>query len=106
MPSLGRQVLLDHVDEATWQAQVRRWAERARWYVYHTYDSRRSDSGFPDLFMVRNGRAIAAELKTTVGRLSPAQNSWLVRLRECGIETYVWRPNMENEVKRVLGYAS
>jgi hypothetical protein len=104
--SAGRQVLLDRVSEATWQAQVRLWAEREGWHIHVVYNSRRSPEGWPDLFMVRNGRAIAAELKAAGGRLRREQGGWLVWLRECGIEAYVWFPNDEAEVKRVLGVAA
>ena len=101
--SAGRVVLLEHVTERDWQAQVRAWAEREGWHVHVVYDSRHSPEGWPDLFLVPNGRAIAAELKAGGGRLTRAQRGWLVWLRECGIETYVWFPTQEAEVKRVLG---
>lgn len=50
-------------------------------------------AGWPDLFMVRSGRIIAAELKSSSGRLSPAQDAWLGRLELAGVETHVWRPD-------------
>jgi acetolactate synthase regulatory subunit len=99
----GRGVLLSHVTEKEWLAQVIRWAKRSGFHVYHTHDSRRSDAGFPDLFLVRNGRAIAAELKATDGKVTKAQENWLTWLYDCGIPIYVWKPQDEEEVRRVLG---
>ena len=71
--------------------------------VYHTFDSRRSVPGFPDLVLVGHGRCLFAELKTERGRLSAAQKGWLAALEECaGIENYVWRPSDWDEIHAVL----
>ncbi|GAA5229238.1 hypothetical protein GCM10025779_00510 [Arthrobacter cryoconiti] len=63
--------------------------------AYHTHDSRRSVPGFPDLVLVnpRAGRVLYRELKTSKGRLSPAQIEWLDGLTACGMDAGVWRPN-------------
>jgi len=43
------------------------------------------------------------ELKTNSGRLSLSQRHWLsVLQRASGVEVYVWRPNMEAEIKKIL----
>lgn len=97
-----RTALLETVTEKEWMQQVRTWAVRNQWMVYHTHDSRRSESGFPDLLLVRHGRAIAAELKSVRGRQSPAQKAWLHALEECGIEAYCWRPTDERAVRERL----
>jgi hypothetical protein len=83
------------------------------WRCYHTRDSRKSASGFPDVVMVRPPRLIFAELKrlpetNAAGRPRPEQRAWLddimdvaeaieaisltARGRAPGIEVYVWRP--------------
>lgn len=73
------------------------------WMVYHTYNSRRSEPGFPDLTMVRRGRVIFAELKTEEGKLAPEQDVWLTSLAECeDIEVYVWRPSEWEDIQEVL----
>lgn len=59
---------------------------------YHTHDSRRSNSGFPDLVIVGVG-VVYAELKTQKGKVSPTQYDWLTALDEAGQEAYVWRPD-------------
>lgn len=64
-------------------------------WIYHTYDSRRSVSGFPDLVLVhgRLGRTLFRELKTGKGRVSPAQRGWLDGLTAGGSDAAVWRPS-------------
>lgn len=50
--------------------------------IYHTYDSRRSKQGFPDLVMVhpRRGQIIFAELKIKGNYPSTEQRLWLAAL--------------------------
>ena len=55
----------------------------AGWMVYHTYDSRRSTAGFPDLVLVKPPVVIFAELKTEKGTPSTAQDEWLEKLGLC-----------------------
>lgn len=78
--------------EKDWQAQVIELAALYRWRVYHTYDSRRSHEGWPDLILARPPELLAVELKTDTGRLRPAQREWLDVLTACRVETAVWRP--------------
>lgn len=87
--------------EKEWQAQVVSLARRLGWRVYHTYDSRRSAPGWPDLALVRE-RFILAELKTDTGRLSPSQKEWLDDLKAAGVETYLWRPRDMGQVAATL----
>jgi hypothetical protein len=72
---------------------------------YHTYDSRRSAPGLPDLLLIRPGnpgRCIFAELKTEHGRLTAAQASWIADLQTCPVEVYVWRPADLEVIAQVL----
>lgn len=74
--------------------------------AYHTYSSRRSVPGFPDLVMLSpgTGRCIVAELKTETGKLSVEQERWLEAFRKNpGIEVFVWRPSDWPEITRILG---
>lgn len=58
---------------------------------YHTYSSKRSPSGWPDLALC--GRVfIVRELKAASGRLTDDQAEWGARLRHAGISWAVWRP--------------
>lgn len=74
------------------------YAELQGWRVFTISNTRasglRSHSGigFPDLFMVRNGVAIAAELKVKGRELTDAQWGWLNALASVhGIQPCVWR---------------
>jgi hypothetical protein len=48
--------------------------------------------GFPDLFLVRGRRLVAAELKAKAGRLTPDQALWLELLAAAGVEAGIWTP--------------
>jgi VRR-NUC domain len=41
-------------------------------------------AGIPDTIWIKNGQVFALELKAEGGRLSPAQEEVLIKLRECG----------------------
>lgn len=63
------------------------------WLVYHTYDSRRSHPGFPDLALTRNGTLLLTELKTEKGRLTEPQQLWKEQLETIHTTRYhLWRP--------------
>jgi hypothetical protein len=64
------------------------------WRVYHPWSSLHSAAGWPDLFLVRGNRAIAAELKRSAGmRPRPIQQAWLDELALVpGIQTFCWTP--------------
>ncbi len=89
--------------EEDWEQTIEQAARLLGWLVYHTYDSRHSAPGFPDLCLVRPPRLIFAELKTEAGQLSRDQRLWLDNLAACPmVETYVWRPSDWRQVERVL----
>ncbi len=73
----GRQVLDTALSERAFQRQIVQLAELMGWRTYHTYDSRRSNPGFPDLVLVRAPRVIFAELKRQRGRVTAAQTEWV-----------------------------
>jgi len=60
------------------------------------------DKGFPDYFCVRGPRALAIELKSDTGRLTPEQSAWLGALEAAGIETWVMRPRDMDRLLEVL----
>ncbi len=91
------------MNEKQLDAAVRELTAMFGWLRYHTFDSRRSPGGFPDLVLVRPPRVIAAELKAENGRLTAKQAEWLNALGQCpGIETYVWRPQDFDHVTAML----
>jgi hypothetical protein len=82
-----------------------------RWYrlrTYHTYDSRRSPSGFPDLVIVGKGGVVFAELKSATGKVSLAQQEWWEDLKRAGAEAYIWYPadweKIQTVLKRLAGH--
>lgn len=90
--------------EKSFQARLIQLARLMGWEVYHTYDSRRSAAGWPDLELVRPPRYIRAELKREGGHVEPEQLRVLDLLRRCpGVETYVWTPADWNRILRTLG---
>ena len=74
------------------------------WRCYHVFDSRRSEPGWPDIIACRRGRVLAIETKTERGRLTEAQEDWILELSVSGIECHVWRPRhwLSGDVERVL----
>lgn len=96
MPTLGK------LTEKQFMAQVVQLASHLGWRHYHTFDSRRSTAGFPDLFLVRRDRAIAAELKVGKRPVTHEQAEWIRALEAAGIMAYVWRETDWEAIERVL----
>ncbi len=91
------------ISEEEFQAQILDLARMSGWRCYHTFDSRRSAPGFPDLVLVREPVLVFAELKTDTGRLRPEQREWLEALRRCGgVEARLWKPSDFEEIERML----
>lgn len=111
--------------EAELQTAVVQLAGYQGFRCYHTFDSRRSQEGFPDLIMVRPPRLLVVELKAENGRVSVEQAAWLAAftaiggsirfvvdtvrehdlldgLEEPSVECYVWKPSQWPEIERVL----
>ena len=68
------------VTESQMLAAVRDAAKLGGWLTYHTYDSRRSEPGFPDLVLVRPPVILFLELKGPKGRISDAQRRWVAAI--------------------------
>lgn len=97
-----RQAILEAELEDSLLDRVTQLARLHGWLVYHTYDSQRSEPGFPDLTMVRGGRVVFRELKREKGRVSPHQKVWLEALATAGADAAVWRPSDWEEIERCL----
>jgi hypothetical protein len=108
----GRTVL-DSISERHFQRAVIAAAEDAGWKV-HWIDSTATrqvsglyrglgPKGWPDLFMVRGDRAIAAELKTEKTSPSAEQKAWLQSLDglPC-VETRIWKPRDARHILATL----
>lgn len=88
--------------EKSFQADVLEAARLLGWRAYHTHDSRHSESGFPDLVLVRRPRVIFAELKSERGAVSDDQQAWIDDLKASRQEVYVWRPSDWDALVEVL----
>ena len=102
-------VVWDKESESHFQARVIKLAHWLGWkLIYHTFDARRSPSGFPDLVLVheRQHRLMFVELKSQHGKLTQAQERWRTGLlivgQTLGIEYHVWRPSDWTELGQVL----
>lgn len=64
-------------DEAAFQVRIVRLLTDHGYRVFHPYDSRRSEPGFPDLLAIRGARLLAIELKVGRRKVTPEQAEWL-----------------------------
>lgn len=90
--------------EEAFRQQVRGIARMFGWMMYHTYDSRRSDPGYPDETMAhpQRKRVIFVEFKNEKGKVTDAQWKWLDALARAGQEVAVWRPQHMERIVQVL----
>lgn len=109
----GRAFLDGLILEDDFQGNIIKTAKAAGWTYYHTYNSKRSVQGFPDLVLVRAGRLIFAELKKQRGTVSPYQRVWLqvlglvVQALDIAgahgiVSVYLWRPSDWPEIEAIL----
>jgi hypothetical protein len=82
------------------EAQAREWG----WIVYHTKDSRQSETGFPDDIMIRRDRLLAWELKRTrKEKPSAAQRKWLRAFQGiAGAEVRIYSPEDWDSILKEL----
>ena len=91
------------IREKDFQNQIIKYARACGWLYYHTYDSRRSVPGFPDLTLVRADRLVFAELKIGRRKATKAQRIWLDALRRVeGAEAYLWYPIDWDHIEETL----
>jgi hypothetical protein len=93
----------DLLTEAQLSGLVVELARIAGWLRYHTFDSRRSNHGFPDWVFVKGSRILFVELKSQTGRVSDKQQAWLDALEvvPCA-EVFVWRPGDWDSIVETL----
>tara|TARA_Y100000310_G_scaffold228287_1_gene230603 strand:- start:1019 stop:1369 length:351 start_codon:yes stop_codon:yes gene_type:complete len=81
------------------------------WKFYHVLEQRvyakRTSKGFPDYVAVRSGTCLFIELKSEIGKMTPAQNEWRIELNQVcrfhiGFLYYLWRPSDIEEAIEVL----
>jgi hypothetical protein len=93
------------ISEKKFLQQVIELAKIYHWEYYHTFDSRHSAAGFPDLILIRvedKGRIVVAECKSEKGKVTVFQDKWIKMFRDCGVEAYIWRPSQWDEIVECL----
>lgn len=103
------------VSEAQWQEQVFDTLHLHGWKVAHFRPAQLKDKdgkarwvtpvaadgkGFPDLLCThaKAGDILVAELKTEYASATPEQYQWLAWFEAAGVDAYVWKPSMVDEV--------
>jgi Holliday junction resolvase len=72
------------------------------WITYHTFDSRRSTPGFPDLVAIKGTRLLALELKSDLGKVTEEQYGWLRAFAGVTrVEAFVVRPENVDELNLI-----
>ena len=111
----------DGMSEKDFQARTVELMRLCDFFVYHTYDSRRSEEGYPDITAIHRTKPICliAELKSETGKLTrgytdsrgryhPGQADWMQRWHEIAtdprarIYTRLWRPSDTQEIEKFL----
>ena len=87
--------------EKEFQNQIVQFAKMQGWEVYHTYNSQRSEPGFPDLVLARD-RILYRELKSETGSLTFYQQKWGKAIEKAGGDWAVWRPSQIEAIYKEL----
>jgi hypothetical protein len=103
--------------ESDFQRQITDWAKLNGWTIKTERNVRiaRPDGsfrystacggdgvGWPDLFLVRDHRAIAAELKAGRNQPTPGQSEWLRLLDNVTVSSHLWRPEDIDDIIKEL----
>jgi len=101
---LQRFIRTDSIEilEKELQSQVEQLLRLYTWRYYHTWDSRNSVEGFPDLLALRGERRMVSELKKQGEDPTLEQWQWLHHFAQIGFETYIWRPVDIEQISKVL----
>ena len=87
--------------ERDFQAQLMQVVRMFGGLAYHTYDSRRSPEGYPDLTIVTTDRRVIwAELKA--GKRQPTDDQWIWLRSLPGHQAYLWRPDDWDDAVRII----
>ena len=78
------------VPEKDFQTSVVELARQQGWLTHWVWNSQHSPDGWPDLFLVKDTRAIALELKRLGKAPTAAQQQWLAALANVTSVTAAW----------------
>ena len=98
--------------EAEFTRQVIELARMCGWMVAHFRAARTKHGwatpvagdgkGWPDLFLVRDGEILVAELKVGRNKPTPEQEQWLQAFRAAGVRAVVWKPEDWSTIEQTL----
>lgn len=110
-------VKLPKMSEAEFQKHVIRFAQSRGWRVahfrrvkvqrkngsiYHETPVAADGTGWPDLFLVRDAKCLAMELKVKPNKPSAEQDRWLTDLMLAGVEARTYYPDDWQEIIDLL----
>ena len=106
--SKAAEVLYGSMTETQVFEEIRRTANDHGWRIYHTYNSRRSEAGFPDVVLVRGGQLLMWELKKASGRVTTQQQQWIDDLAACpGVDARaVWPSDLDDCLQQMVARPS
>lgn len=87
------EVLAADMSEDDLLATIRTACKVLHLLCYHTYDSRRSERGFPDLVIVGVRGVLFRELKDEKKKPTIHQQQWIQALQAAGADAGLWRPS-------------
>lgn len=105
----AEQVLAARMREEELEEAVRGLCAVYRLSRYHTRNSRKSDSGWPDDVIAGPGGVLFRELKRQNQGPRPSQDHWLSVLSAAGFDVDVWRPSdllsgrIDRELRKAAG---
>lgn len=94
--------VLPPMPEKLFMGQVTRYAKLMGWRVHHTFDSRRSEPGLPDLICIRRPRIVFLEIKGARTPVTDDQKATIEELQACGLTALIVRPKDWKTVERLL----
>lgn len=99
-PRRGRRASVRGRPEGDFRQTLVDAAKLYGWKYYFTQRSDKSPRDFPDMHLARLASRdyIVAELKSDEGRVKAGQEDWLTAMAAAGVETYVWRPSMIDQI--------
>ncbi len=103
----ARDAVVKPMTEAALQRHVETAARQLGYMTYHTWNSMRSEPGFPDLICLRDGRMIVVELKRDGKNPTTVQTAWLDAFAMVeAAEVYTFRPAdwHDGTIEMVLRY--
>jgi hypothetical protein len=89
----GQEIMAKAMSEADLEGHIAAKCKALGLARYHTFNSQRSPSGFPDDVIVGPAGMLYRECKRMGKNPTASQQDWLDRLAAVGCDVGVWRPS-------------